>query len=109
MNTHRELEITFNPFSDHDEDDGVQPNWQYNHSSLVPPQPESSHPLKSAGLGKAPVSAGITRPHLARMLNPGLEESQEDSEIPGDIATPEEKVVLVHEVCFSPNLCPERR
>lgn len=57
------------------------------------------HPLRSAGLITGPGDAGVTRPHLARMVNVGMLVDAPPVE-PDDSSVPptEEKEVLVHEV-----------
>ncbi|KAG6820812.1 hypothetical protein H0H93_011106 [Arthromyces matolae] len=55
------------------------------------------HPLRSAGLAPGPSDAGVTRPHLSRVLNvPTLEDTSPGS--PDLSATEDEKDVLIHMV-----------
>ncbi|KAG5639449.1 hypothetical protein H0H81_001571 [Sphagnurus paluster] len=58
----------------------------------------SIHPLRSAGLASGPNDAGITRPHLSRVLNVGtlVDAPSLEAETP-EIAV-EERDVLVHEI-----------
>lgn len=65
----------------------------------------SSHPLRSAGL-RPPVSAGITRPQLAKRMHVDAQDDESPLEPSSSKLSPdkssEEKVVLVHEVsCHS--------
>ncbi|KAJ3927562.1 MAG: hypothetical protein NXY57DRAFT_1042323 [Lentinula lateritia] len=67
------------------------------------------HPLRSAGLSNSFEDAGVTRPHLTRILDsdrlvdvPSFPNDEEDTG--QDKATPDEKVVIVHEVSSNDSL-----
>ncbi|KAJ7594464.1 peptidoglycan-binding LysM domain protein [Mycena floridula] len=76
--------------------------------SELPTSHTSSHPLRSAGLASGPGDAGITRPHLARMVDVGILVDAPVVEIPSSSneldPSPEEKLVLVHEITSKDSL-----
>ena len=61
------------------------------------------HPLRSTGLGIGWGDAGITRPHLTRMVGALVDAPpvEDLSRVVQESESPEEKVVLVHEVNIS--------
>ncbi|KAG6831725.1 hypothetical protein H0H87_004276 [Tephrocybe sp. NHM501043] len=58
----------------------------------------SLHPLRSAGLAPGPNDAGVTRPHLSRVLNVGALVDAPPVTVNRNPAFPVETDVLVHQV-----------
>lgn len=73
----------------------------HSHSDLGVRNNGTLHPLRSAGLASDPANAGITRPHLSRIVNVGtLVDTTVSQPKDVDFASfrNKEKDVLVHEV-----------
>ncbi|KAJ3899823.1 peptidoglycan-binding LysM domain protein [Lentinula edodes] len=98
----------------HNDDRGSCAGGDNQHTEIRKTQAEDAsildhHPLRSAGLSNSFEDAGVTRPHLTRILDgdrlvdvPSFPNDEEDTG--QDEATSNEKVVIVHEVSSKDSL-----